>query len=243
MDAAHAAQSTEAGGDPLAAAMRNAKQREMRSAGRDDHDRDHDQGAGTHETPRRTISAFLVGLKSRSGALFLQCQANESREEPLTAILPGATLLEVWDSVAGAEQALIAISALILVMGLAGMLIALLTGLSERRREMAVLRAVGARPWHIFALLLGEATFLTMLGIALGIAALYLGLGAGQALAGAACGAVRRAPRALGHRVWAYDASGSVRSTHRSDPCVQNLPPVAGGWHDDSSLTRCALRR
>jgi putative ABC transport system permease protein len=45
---------------------------------------------------------------------------------------------------------------------------------------MAVLRAVGARPWHVFALLLGEATFLTLLGIALGIAALYLGLGAGQ---------------------------------------------------------------
>ena len=65
-------------------------------------------------------------------------------------------------------------------MGLAGMLIALLTSLRERRREMAVLRAVGARPWHVFALLLGEATFLTLLGIALGIAALYLGLGAGQ---------------------------------------------------------------
>jgi putative ABC transport system permease protein len=60
------------------------------------------------------------------------------------------------------------------------MLIALLTGLSERRREMAVLRAVGARPWHVFALLLGEATFLTLLGVALGVAALYLGLGAGH---------------------------------------------------------------
>jgi putative ABC transport system permease protein len=75
---------------------------------------------------------------------------------------------------------LIAISALVVVMGLAGMLIALLTSLSERRREMAVLRAVGARPWHVFALLLGEATFLTLLGIALGVAALYFGLGAGQ---------------------------------------------------------------
>jgi putative ABC transport system permease protein len=60
------------------------------------------------------------------------------------------------------------------------MLIALLTSLSERRREMAVLRAVGARPWHVFALLLGEATFLTLVGIALGLAALYLGLDAGQ---------------------------------------------------------------
>ena len=182
MDAVHTAESA-AGADPLAAAMRDAKQREMRSAGREDHDRDHDHdqhGTGSGEASKRSITAFLVGLKSRGGALFLQRKVNESREEPLTAILPGATLLEVWEIVAGAEKTLIAISALVVVMGLAGMLIALLTGLSERRREMAVLRAVGARPWHVFALLLGEATFLTLIGVALGVAALYVGLGAGQ---------------------------------------------------------------
>jgi putative ABC transport system permease protein len=180
MDAVHAAESAQ-GGDPLAAAMRNSKQREMQGAGRDDHDRDHDpHGAGAHEASKRTITAFLVGLKSRGAALFFQRKVNESQEEPLTAILPGATLLEVWEIVAGAEKTLIAVSALVVVMGLAGMLIALLTSLNERRREMAVLRAVGARPWHVFALLLGEATFLTLLGIVLGIAALYLALGAGQ---------------------------------------------------------------
>jgi putative ABC transport system permease protein len=181
MDAVHAAESAEGGGDPLVSAMRHAKQREMQSIGRDDHDRDRDEhGTSANEASRRTITALLVGLKSRGGALFLQRKVNESREEPLTAILPGATLLEVWEIVAGAEKTLIAISALVVVMGLAGMLIALLTSLSERRREMAVLRAVGAGPWHVFALLLGEATFLTLLGIALGIGALYLGLGAGQ---------------------------------------------------------------
>ena len=41
---------------------------------------------------------------------------------------------------------------------------------------MAVLRAVGARPWHVFGLLLGEAALLTLLGVALGVAVLYLGL-------------------------------------------------------------------
>jgi len=82
--------------------------------------------------------------------------------------------------VAGAEKTLIAISALVVIMGLAGMLIALLTSLGERRREMAVLRALGARPWHVFALLLGEAAFLTLVGIVLGVAALYVALAAGK---------------------------------------------------------------
>jgi putative ABC transport system permease protein len=126
------------------------------------------------------ITAFLVGLKSRPAALGLQRAVNDYAGEPLTAILPAVTLQEVWEITGGAERALFAVSALVVVVGLAGMLVALLTGLNERRREMAVLRSVGARPLHVFALILGEAAFLTALGIALGVAALYLGLIAGQ---------------------------------------------------------------
>jgi putative ABC transport system permease protein len=179
LDAVHHHESSPDGGDPLAAARRAAQQREGQGASPDDHDHSH-HGAASNDASQRTITAFLVGLKSRGGALFLQRKLNEWREEPLTAILPGATLLEVWEVVAGAEKTLIAISALVVVMGLAGMLIALLTSLSERRREMAVLRAIGARPWHVFALLLGEAASLTLLGVALGLAALYVGLEVGR---------------------------------------------------------------
>ena len=70
---------------------------------------------------------------------------------------------------------------LLVSIAIIGMLVALLTSLSERRREMAILRSVGARPLHVFALVLGEAIFLTVLGIVLGIAVLYLGLVSGQA--------------------------------------------------------------
>jgi putative ABC transport system permease protein len=136
-------------------------------------------GAAAGHTPR-ALTAFLVGLKSRPAVLGLQRAVNEHAGEPLTAILPAATLQEVWEITGGAERALFAVSALVVVVGLAGMLVALLTGLSERRREMAVLRSVGARPVHVFGLILGEAGFLTAVGIALGVAALYLGLVAGQ---------------------------------------------------------------
>ena len=53
------------------------------------------------------------------------------------------------------------------------MLTALLTSLNERRREMAILRSVGARPGHIFALIMGEAVALTLAGILLGLGLLY----------------------------------------------------------------------
>jgi putative ABC transport system permease protein len=141
--------------DPLAAALRH---RARESAA----------------TP--AISAVLVGLKSRGAALAVQRAVNEYPDEPLTAILPGATLQEVWEIVGVAERALFAVSALVVVVGLAGMLVALLTSLGERRREMAILRSVGARPSQIFGLLLGEAAFLTLLGIVLGVLALYSAL-------------------------------------------------------------------
>jgi putative ABC transport system permease protein len=174
LDALHAEAGSPAH-DPLEAARQaTVRQPEARAH---DHKDEHEHAT---ESNGRTISAFLVGLKSRRAALSVQRMANEYSEEPLTAILPGATLLEVWEVVGVAERALFAVSALVVVVGLAGMLVALLTGLSERRREMAVLRSVGARPIQVFALIVGEAAFLTLLGIALGVAAVYVGLLAGK---------------------------------------------------------------
>jgi putative ABC transport system permease protein len=177
MDAVHA-DHNEASADPLAAAMHAAEEAGHHDAPDAGHEAD---GEHEHATaPKRAITAFLVGLKSRGAALSVQRLVNDSAGEPLTAILPGPTLQEVWDIVGAAEKTLLAVSALVVVVGLAGMLVALLTSLSERRREMAILRSVGARPMHVFGLILGEAAFLTLSGIGVGLAALYIGLLAGQ---------------------------------------------------------------
>lgn len=124
-------------------------------------------------TPK-TITAFLVGLDSRLSTFRVQRYVNEYRGEPLLAILPGATLQELWDLIGVAERALLAVSLLVVVVGLACMVTVLLAGLEARRREMAVLRSVGASPRQMLALTLGEAGALTAGGIALGVALLYM---------------------------------------------------------------------
>jgi putative ABC transport system permease protein len=48
-----------------------------------------------------------------------------------------------------------------------------MTSLNERRREMAILRSVGARPLHVFSLIVGESAMLTFLGIITGVGLLY----------------------------------------------------------------------
>ncbi len=119
------------------------------------------------------ITAVLLGLKSKVATFQVQRFVNDYQEEPLAAILPGVTLSELWSLIGIAENALFVVSVFVVVVGLFGMLTALLTSLNERRREMAILRSVGARPGHVFALIMGEAGFLTLLGVVLGMLLLY----------------------------------------------------------------------
>jgi putative ABC transport system permease protein len=124
----------------------------------------------------KAITAALVGLKSRAVVFKLQRAINEYRAEPLSAILPGATLQELWGLVGTAETALKVVSAMVVATALLGMLTMILSTLNERRREMAILRSVGARPRTVLGLLMAEAGVLTAAGVALGLALLYAAL-------------------------------------------------------------------
>ena len=130
-------------------------------------------------TPK-TITAFLVGLDSKIAIFGVQRRINEYREEPLLAIIPGVALQELWDLMSVAENVLRVVSSMVVATGLLGMLTVILSSLEARRREMAVLRSVGARPLHVFALFMSEAGVLALLGAAAGVALLYAALLVGQ---------------------------------------------------------------
>jgi putative ABC transport system permease protein len=136
----------------------------------------------TMDLAPRAITAFFLGLKSRIAAFNVQRYINEYPDEPLLAILPGVALHELWDLIGIAENALLIVSGFVVVVGLSGMLIALMTSINERRREMAILRSVGARPTYVFSLIVGESAMLTIAGIGLGVVLLYLLLIASQPL-------------------------------------------------------------
>ncbi|MGI9277584.1 MAG: ABC transporter permease [Endozoicomonas sp.] len=120
-----------------------------------------------------SITAYFVGLKSRVAAFRYQRTINEYRQEALSAILPGVALQELWRLVGSAEKALIAVSVMVVLAGLIGMLTTILTSLNERRREMAILRSVGARPGHIFTLMVTESLIYAVCGTVLGFAIQY----------------------------------------------------------------------
>ena len=126
-------------------------------------------------TPK-AVTAALIGVKSKLAIFKLQRAINSYAQEPLTAVVPGLALLELWQLVGTAEVALSAVSLMVLMTALLGMAIMILTTLNERRREMAILRSVGAGGLTIVGLLLAEAGMLTVFGIILGITMVYAGL-------------------------------------------------------------------
>lgn len=125
----------------------------------------------------KEITAALIGLKNRAGVFQMQRFVNRYQGEPLLAVLPGVALDDLWSVVGVVERSLLAISALVVAVGLSGLVAVVLAGLGERRRELAILRSVGAGPRVVFLLLAIEGLMVVAAGAALGVLGL-MGLGA-----------------------------------------------------------------
>ena len=120
------------------------------------------------------ITAALVGIERKVLTFQVQREINEFREEPLSAILPGVALSELWRIMGQFENALLGITGFVVVTSLIGLIAVLLTLQVQRRQEVAILRATGASPLLIAALHVIEC-------VALAVAACILAVIAGAA--------------------------------------------------------------
>ncbi len=145
----------------------------------DEHVADDAEGTGrhSHETAPvkiEKITSFLIGVKQPVDILPLMRAINEDTAEPLTAILPGVVLSEIWNMMGYAENILKLVSYLVMLTALCGLFIALYASLTERYREMAILRALGATPVSIASLLIAESLLLASVGVLAGYGLLAL---------------------------------------------------------------------
>ncbi|CAM3731329.1 ABC transporter permease [Rheinheimera salexigens] len=125
-----------------------------------------------------SITAFMLGLNSPMATFTLQREINTYRAEPLSAILPGVALAELWQMLAMVENMLLLISMMVLLAALVGMVTTLLASMQQRQRELAILRAAGANAWYVFALIQIEVLLLMLAAFisAAGLLALILSL-------------------------------------------------------------------
>jgi putative ABC transport system permease protein len=118
------------------------------------------------------LSAVLVKLKSGGLAGFQLDQLYNKQGERLTFAWPiGAVLSDLFGKLAWFDRVLEIVAALVVAVATASMLAAIYNSMNERRRDLAIMRALGARRWMLSAAVLCEAAAIAALGVILGFAA------------------------------------------------------------------------
>jgi len=133
-----------------------------------------EQLGSVDELKPRELTSLLVGLESR-GQVFAVRRAIESiPTTPLMAVLPGVALDDLWRALAVGENSLLVVGGLVALASVLSISAVLLVSIASRRREFAVLRAVGARPRGLLVMLALESAFIAIAGIVLGLCAQQL---------------------------------------------------------------------
>jgi len=115
-----------------------------------------------------SISAIFVSLKNRTQIFQLQRDVLNYKKEALSAVLPGLTLSRLWALTSNIDKAFKIITAFIIFIALLGMTAMTIAGLNSRRREMAILRSVGASPRVVVSLLLIESVIISLISTIIG---------------------------------------------------------------------------
>lgn len=149
----------------------------IHGGGHHKHDDHHDHSSHALVGHPKQITAFLMGFDSPLYTLQIRRNINQFKPEPLLAIMPTVTLKELWEMLAIIEKILLLFSFVVVIISLLGMLTTLLANLNQRRRELAILRSVGARPWQLFSLISIESLLTTFLGCLVGCTLFYALMG------------------------------------------------------------------
>ena len=116
------------------------------------------------------VSAVLVKLKAGSPmAGFQMDQMYNKQGNRLTFAWPiGRIVAELFDKISWIDKVLALISYLVAFVATGSILASIYNSMNERRREIAILRALGARRATLFAAIMLEAASISTLGMAAG---------------------------------------------------------------------------
>ncbi len=128
-----------------------------------------------HEHHAEPVSAVLVRVEGRQHLFAIQRAINDATALGVSAVLPGVALAKIWQVLGVAERGFRIIAWLVIAVSLVALMAMTLTSLEGRRRELAILRSVGASPAHLVFMLLLEALLIASLAAAIGLGLSVIG--------------------------------------------------------------------
>ena len=121
--------------------------------------------SGHREEAENEISAVLVKFRSPIAGKMLQAKYNQP-EGRLTLAWPiGTIVAQLFDKVTWLDRVLELIASLVALVATASILASIYNSMNERRREIAILRALGAHRGTIFSAVVVEAASIAALGM------------------------------------------------------------------------------
>ncbi|MFO0833006.1 MAG: ABC transporter permease [Phycisphaerales bacterium] len=141
-------------------------------------------------TPHTTTAADLTGADRKITGAYLRLEGRENGDAPanlpqvfdmlrkdtsLTVAQPSqevATLFRIVDSI---NRLFLAVAGVVMVASAVSIMLALYNSMEQRRRQIAVMRVLGASAGRIFALVLTESAVIGLCGAALGAALAFGG--------------------------------------------------------------------
>lgn len=116
----------------------------------------------------RLITGVYASLGARTAAL-TQVLSELRRDPDWTVAQPADTVRGLFRIVSSVDQILVAMAAAVLVSSGVSIMLALYNSMEQRRRQVAVLRVLGASRWRVFNLVLTESAAIGLMGGAVGV--------------------------------------------------------------------------
>ena len=121
------------------------------------------------------VSAVLLQLRAPTAGFMLDTMINKQGNKMTFAYPLGAIIAELFGKISWFDQVLTLVAYLVALVAAASVLTSIYNSMSARRRDLAILRALGARRRTIFGAVLAEAACIGVLGAAAGFV-VYFGL-------------------------------------------------------------------
>ncbi len=114
------------------------------------------------------VSAVLVQLRAPTAGFMLDMMYNRQGNRLTFAYPVGAIMAELFNKISWFDRVLELVAYLVALVAAASVLASVYNSMSARRRDLAILRALGARRRTLFGAIVGEAAAIGLLGVLAG---------------------------------------------------------------------------
>ncbi len=121
------------------------------------------------------VSAVLIQLRAASAGVMLDLMINKQGNRMTLAYPVGAIMADFFGKISWFDRVLALVAYLVALVAAGSVLASIYNSMSARQRDLAILRALGARRRTIFGAVVAEAAGIGALGAAVGFA-IYFGL-------------------------------------------------------------------